>query len=445
MSFFRRPATTRAHFGHYYWADQPEQRYAKWQDLPLRPDAPDAIAEQEDVPERLETSIALMSDKALGQGSSSIAFQCVVTTNHRRYDNEVVKFPLELVQSGYVRVDPVSKKTLQLDNNIPSELTKRLKYEMQREFSNYEKLVHGAKYQARFGVGERFRGVKNADLQELRNELSRIEADGLNYLHEYQHLDLSVPMIFTAFCDMTLRELRLKNRELFLCDGVELRPSKTWERCGYQVASAIAYMRSVGWCHTDIKGNNIFVRFFDPSRPEQLMCYLSDFEYLYLINDMSPKHIITTTRYAPDRWPDEQLVPCDPLIMTVHNFACLMGELLAFDNTAFPGFVECKPIGQRMALYVRRSPYNLVPWIMRRDYEVDHPVWCHIAKIFSKDFVRSPFNPHFEHVQDFLMSVSQHGGGGLPAKRMNMMMSSYVGDSYDEDNKDEPTRQRAKF
>jgi hypothetical protein len=42
------------------------------------------------------------------------------------------------------------------------------------------------------------------------------------------------------------------------------------------------------------------------------------------------------------------------------------------------------------------------------------------------------------------MSVSQHGGG-LPAKRMNMMMSSYMGDSYDEDNKDEPTRQRAKF
>jgi len=392
-------AVTKARYGYWHWLDSADEWVPHWSLLPARA----SVAEQADIAN--DSTITILDQHELGTGSYGIVFRCDVQTAQHTYTEQVIKLPVRLWNAAYIYVDST---TMRLKFNPPrldaAEL-EHARHNFSKEFDNFERIYETAGWRARFAMGERGHDLSALDLRALQTELRNTElVGGRAFIHEYYHYDPEIPAIFSAKCDGTLKQLRKGFcRSWFCVQGPDCEPSSVWMRCGLQIASALDYMRSRELAHTDIKLANIF---YVGDGPETLTCKVSDFGLCTTVNDFSAKRLLTTPYYAPQPWP-LNAIPCDPLVMTVHNFACAMAELLALPQTKWPHKIEGSAIYRTFAMEVQSLPAALYPPALTAAYEAKQPTWCHILRIFRQPYYKTPLDGHFEHILNFMASIEQ--------------------------------------
>jgi serine/threonine protein kinase len=215
---------------------------------------------------------------------------------------------------------------------------------------------------------------------------------------------MSIPAIFSAYCDGDLASLRAKHRELFLYqDG---KASALWQRCGLHIASAIDYMKYMEVAHTDIKLDNVFYVYEDD---RSITCKVSDFGLCYDLPATKPIRLQTTTYYRPPNWPEGK-IQCDPLVFTVYNFACTMASLLAIPNVKWPSDLEDPSLDFKSfydEFYSPTLPRNM--FCQNLDNNVNlkkrHPVWWSIACILKEDFASHPTDSKYEYIENFIQNI----------------------------------------
>jgi len=400
-------ASTQARFGPYRWAHRPNEWYERWEDLPDV--SGDAFAEQAEIPDRLWDHVEILDHEPLGEGGSAFAFKCVVPTTHHTYIGQVIKLPRKLYQD---RADMTADVVYGHDKEQREQREKSIA-SFTEEFRFFEQLYHGSKWRSTIGVGERMRGVSTMTLRELKEEIAKIDHLGRRFVHVYTHLDTKIPAIFSEICDSTLKTFRRLHRDPFLVNAETLRPSPLWQIAGFQIGTAIDYIKTMGLVHADVKMDNILVR----GDASDLTCLLSDYGVMFDVGDFSERKIKTTAAYVPKGWPQHAAV-VDPLILTVYGFGAIMAQLLALHDRPWPCRIE-KPLLYR---YFFEELVDLPPELcddgpITPEYGRQQPIWQHVRRMLTENYAANLLDAHYGNLENLLYSIndealatSEHGG-----------------------------------
>jgi serine/threonine protein kinase len=284
---------------------------------------PELVAEQEEIGERLKSSIELQG--SLGKGGFGKVYRCVVHSKVGKLDSDlVIKLPLTLLDAGVLAVPPTNSGFVIRHSALvdTAELVRDATDDLLTEFKWFEQIYEPPSFFKRFGGGKRGEDITLAELRVIRSEMNEMRAYvGRNHIHRILHFDESLPAILSERCDGTLKALRLSHPALFT--PKDLAMTETWLRAGEHIASAMQYMRHMGVVHIDIKPDNVFYRRTSPST---ITCLVSDFG-LCLADAPFTGSLGGTLHYFPAAWPFSGGT-VQPMSLSVYNFAATMVLLL---------------------------------------------------------------------------------------------------------------------
>jgi hypothetical protein len=222
-------ACTKAHYGAWRWPGG--EWYPHISQLPPPTDREDVIAEQQPVPLPFEDHIQFLDHHPMGEGGTSLVYRVSVTLqNGRVHKQHIIKLPRALIENRSMLIRHKKIKyslSVSRDENRNPNLHKaRLNF--LAEFDMFEKIFEPKLL--------RFHGMPAHDLTSteiaaLQAELRQLDHRGRHYIHEYYHFQMSIPAIFSAYCDGDLSSLRESRREMFFYEAGET--SKLWQRCGF--------------------------------------------------------------------------------------------------------------------------------------------------------------------------------------------------------------------
>jgi len=284
------------------------------------------VVEQEQVPVNLRQSI-IVSQPPLGKGSFGMVYKCRVRIGPVFHQDYVIKLPRPLVSQGalqFSRGNGYVSAPNQSDKDV-QEAMSEYRTTFRDEFVWFETIYEPTTYFKRFQGGQRAEGIVYTDFKRMKDELAVLKAHpGRRYIHEYKHIDYSIPAIFSVRCDGTIEDLRRGHPEWFLASGPD-HMSQAWKRVAEQVGEGIMYMKTRAVVHTDIKPSNILYR-NDAGDPRRFICQISDFGICY-DDDITDGAIYGTMYYFPQTLPLNDFL--QPINLSVHNYACTVAQMMS--------------------------------------------------------------------------------------------------------------------
>jgi len=235
-----------------------------------------------------------------------------------------------------------------------------------KEMYNFERIYEPQAYYTRFGRGQRANritvhqyGHPNDYEAMLRQEQQLKQQEGRRHIHKYKHLEDSIPILLTEWCEGNLTTLLMTHAELFGIEEDHVGIYPTWDLLVEHIASAMHFMRNRGFAHTDINTDNI-VYCLD-KRDRSFIFKLTNFQnILPALNQANA--LAHAPFFAPPHWPQDDSRIIQPITFSLYTFAATMAWVL-FSEANVPGersfmhkIERLRATHELGALYFPRNP-----------------------------------------------------------------------------------------